>query len=775
MAELRGLIVNDSGSINLPSGTEANRPTTTPSVQTFTTVGTTSWTAPAGVNEVEVLVVAGGGGGGYDNGGGGGAGGLIYESNYKVTPGQSYTVIVGGGGSGASSGNASGAQGGNSRFEKLTAIGGGGAGSDTAGTGQNGGSGGGAGGYNETPPWPAGKGTAGQGHAGASGRFSSGGGGAGGTGQSGYGDNLNVGSWIHGRGGPGLKFAITGTPTWYAGGGGGGGAGSNIGGEGGVGGGGRGSDGSTYNPGTGVANTGGGGGGGPGSTTPRTGGTGGSGIVVVRYFLDADSENPSGQVRFNTAEGTLETFSGNVWKSKGLVTNGLQAYYDGNDYTQGSSLWSDLSGNNNNATIDGTPIKLSDNGGALDFRVNGVRFRTSLVYGAANTSFSYGGWVKLMQANQSANLFPLSNYWDGGKSGFFAITTNYGGKETFLWVRNDGGDPSVQTTRAPIEPYQWYYLFAVRDHANNRAILYINGEQVAEAEFAGSYSVTEAGDANSTLGGATHSSGFTRCMIGNVQAYNRALSPEEVRQNYNHFKNRYYEPGASVVNTTTDIEKPAIHKENLTFYVDAAVRPSFENGDRTYWRDLASGNSALLSGNPYWTPEYGGYLDFDGSDNKGEMQNIRLGNGDKQWTAMAWIRTTTGVDALGQGSVLSNRSGGPVYSMMGVNGGRIVYWTYYSSAWQKKSGTYTVNDGNWRMLTWVNHSNKTMRMYMDDRFDSFHDNSTSGNNNPIDILGASWAARADMDIAAIMIYENRALNHQEISQNFEAMRRRFGR
>ena len=42
----------------------------------FTTVETTSWTAPAGVSTVEYLVVAGGGGAGngYDNAGGGGGG-----------------------------------------------------------------------------------------------------------------------------------------------------------------------------------------------------------------------------------------------------------------------------------------------------------------------------------------------------------------------------------------------------------------------------------------------------------------------------------------------------------------------------------------------------------------------------------------------------------------------------------------------------------------------------------------------------------------------------
>ena len=49
-------------------------------IQTFT--ATSTWTCPAGVTEVEYLVVAGGGGGGRYIGGGGGAGGF----DKKVEP-----------------------------------------------------------------------------------------------------------------------------------------------------------------------------------------------------------------------------------------------------------------------------------------------------------------------------------------------------------------------------------------------------------------------------------------------------------------------------------------------------------------------------------------------------------------------------------------------------------------------------------------------------------------------------------------------------------------
>ena len=74
---------------------------------TFTTTGTSTWVAPTGVNTVHVVCVGGGGGGGEWMGSGGAGGGLAYKNTISVTPGTSYTVIVGAGGVGQMLTNAS--------------------------------------------------------------------------------------------------------------------------------------------------------------------------------------------------------------------------------------------------------------------------------------------------------------------------------------------------------------------------------------------------------------------------------------------------------------------------------------------------------------------------------------------------------------------------------------------------------------------------------------------------------------------------------------------
>jgi len=297
-SSFKNLTINDTGYLQLPSGSSAQRSNYI--VQTFTTVGTTTWTAPNDVTSVEVLVIAGGGGGGRDRGGAGGAGGLVYNNAFAVSSGTGYTVTVGAGGLGglqSTNTNNYGLSGSNSVFGSLTAIGGGGGGDGTSVPGGNGGSGGGGG--NSTPGNVSGapgsstqnsSGSTGFGNAGGAGVYSGPGYGAGGGGGAGSAGIAGT-STYSGNGGLGQAYSITGVSQYYAGGGGAGfyGASSYGGTYNGVGGSGVGGNGGTsYGPAAtnGAANTGSGGGScgyvGSGSYA-TTGGNGGSGIVVIRY------------------------------------------------------------------------------------------------------------------------------------------------------------------------------------------------------------------------------------------------------------------------------------------------------------------------------------------------------------------------------------------------------------------------------------------------------------------------------------------------------------
>ena len=261
-------------------------------VHTFSTIGTHSFVTTVG-GEVEYLIVGGGGGGGgrYHCGGGGG-GGVLQHKGFSVTP-QTYSIVVGDGGSSGLASPDSAQRGGNglnSTAFGQTALGGGGGGANsTLFTGSNGGSGGGGSGSSFALTHQGGNGTIGQGSNGGNGIGSASnsslrvGGGGGGAGTRGM-NAIHGESPGPGHGGDGIPSTISGTLTYYGGGGGGGGLAetTNMG-LGGKGGGGNGAsiaNGAPYAT-EGENGKGGGGGGSNGSSNGL--GHAGSGIVIIRY------------------------------------------------------------------------------------------------------------------------------------------------------------------------------------------------------------------------------------------------------------------------------------------------------------------------------------------------------------------------------------------------------------------------------------------------------------------------------------------------------------
>ena len=389
---------------------------------------TFSWTRPAGLNSVDVLVVGGGGGGGARHGGGGGAGGFIQADGFAISSASTVDIAVGAGGAGSTS--YSGTSGQASYFRSstngLTAPGGGfGANAQNAGTG---GSGGGAG---------AGQ-TRGGVTAGTTTNFSSGttisgisfgnigaagaddtnnvsdsndywaGGGGGGAGAAGENPKSNgtlttsflvntSSTAVAGKGGDGKSVSWI-TPAiaasnvlgigqtssslvYFAGGGGGGmGADGQAGGPGGLGGGATGTRIETSGN-AGTANTGGGGGGSgfddinkPGSTTTvnaAPAGAGGSGVVVLRY-----------QVR--PAAPTITGITGGNNSLSVAFTAATQADVNVTGYkfsTDGGSTWSASTGSTS------SPISITGLTNATAYQVQ-IRAVSAYWDGVATASTS---------------------------------------------------------------------------------------------------------------------------------------------------------------------------------------------------------------------------------------------------------------------------------------------------------------------------------------------------------------------------------------------------
>ena len=338
------------GADSLKANTLKSR--TNPTVTSFTTVETTSWTAPAGVTSVEYLVVAGGGSGGGNTGGADGSGGGGGAGGYRagtlaVVPATSYTVTVGAGGVAGSPGGTD-MQGADSVFSTITSAGGGAGGGGAwpgPSAGVAGGSGGGGqgwytsakpGGAGNTPSTSPRQGFPGGSNDGSSGpEYAQGSGGGGSSGRGVDGSTASGTNTTFAGGGAGTTNNITGSHVTYASGGKGAGNGWSGGAAGG-------------------ANTGDGG---DGEGTSN----GGSGVVIVKYTLPTGTpqtlfvSNGSGTVSSVNAEwGGVQV----LLSSQTASNSASISFTSGIDSTYKEYVWEFID------------INPATDGGALQFQVN---------------------------------------------------------------------------------------------------------------------------------------------------------------------------------------------------------------------------------------------------------------------------------------------------------------------------------------------------------------------------------------------------------------------
>ena len=590
MAQLRNTTISDTGSLNLPAGTTAQRPASPVAgqirynttindteyydggawrpisdsnpeatggtiidtdiggipyrIHTFTATGNSTFTVSKG-GEVEYLIVAGGGGGGgYVAAGGGGAGGVLQGTTTVAS--QAYTITVGAGGSaGPVNRSSNGGNGGNSSVFGLTAIGGGGGGRGwSLAAGNSGGSAGGTGGGDGASgaAFLAGvAGTAGQGNAGGGGRrcTNNSGTGGGGGGAGSVGTTPVCSPRTAGRGGQGIVSAITGTNNFYAGGGSGDSYNPNIQGQGGLGGGGN-SNGSQGSK-NGSPNTGGGAG--SAGNLSGDGGAGGSGIVVVRYRRNASTAtNPD---RIETS--TLPLIASNNLEDIFVSRTSLLTYVDAgkrNSYPGSGTTWTDLSGNGFNGSLVDGPFFVNESRGIIRF--DGINDRihfaspsnrwawTPSSFGLNTLSFEM--WTR---STDTSGRF-VSRPWNG--SGQY----NY-------WITHDSWYVAAGATTnsigfSSLSTGNWEHIVAIV--TSTAYAVYRNG--LLDAGFTNhnvTGAVPSAGNAGLPMllmslypygGGWGGNTGFS--IQGDVaifRAYNRILSADEVLSHYQSERARF--------------------------------------------------------------------------------------------------------------------------------------------------------------------------------------------------------------------------------------------
>jgi hypothetical protein len=224
-----------------------------------------------------------------------------------------------------------------------------------------------------------------------------------------------------------------------------------------------------------------------------------------------------------------------------IVVDGLVLALDAantKSYVSGSTIWNDLSRNNNNGTLVNGPTFNTGSGGSIVFdgADDFVDCGTSATSTIRNqTQFTLNFWFKKFL---SGNDFNLGAFDDLIQKGFFIQW--FSDSNVYFGVMNE-----VRAYNYVGLPYvnNWFNFTFVFDGtlvgSINKAKLYINSTSQSLLNSGAISSTVPSNVLPLTLGKLTNYNSLGKGNLSVVQLYNRALSAQEVLQNYNATKTRF--------------------------------------------------------------------------------------------------------------------------------------------------------------------------------------------------------------------------------------------
>ena len=211
-----------------------------------------------------------------------------------------------------------------------------------------------------------------------------------------------------------------------------------------------------------------------------------------------------------------------------IVTSGLVLNLDAGNtasYPGSGTTWTDVSGNGRTGTLTNGPTYSSANGGSIVF--DGTNDYVVITQ-TLTTPFTITGFIKYTDQAKIMNMYMNTN-----PHTVLGISLNRTGVgDLYVFIGNGGGwiDVTVSSTNMIVN--QWYQVSFTT--TGSGSTLYLNGVNVGTSVYSPSgwgstYYLGTIGFNNEELRG----------NIATTQIYNRALSAEEIQQNFNALRGRF--------------------------------------------------------------------------------------------------------------------------------------------------------------------------------------------------------------------------------------------
>jgi hypothetical protein len=251
--------------------------------------------------------------------------------------------------------------------------------------------------------------------------------------------------------------------------------------------------------------------------------------------------------RRDTSQGNVfVTGSYDEFTGAPVVDGNLKLWLDAGQvasYPGSGTTWTDLSGNNNTGTLTSSP-GFDNPTGSITFNGSGSSSGNTITFSGTTTgsslglyqnSFTVGAWVNNNITTTGASSAPVGGgifSIDGSpvSGGQYAIFNRWGN----IWVDFYGGGqagPAVSSNT-------WYYIAHTYNYTTKQSVLYQNGVAVNTSTRAQDL-VASIGSTSPRIGVYGYGGSWWNGKISSVHVYNRALSADEVAQNFNALRRRY--------------------------------------------------------------------------------------------------------------------------------------------------------------------------------------------------------------------------------------------
>ena len=398
--------------------------------------------------------------------------------------------------------------------------------------------------------------------------------------------------------------------------------------------------------------------------------------------------------------------------------------------------------NKKNLNFNGSSGYMFSNDTSMNFSSSDFTIQTTLKLNGLSNGFS-GGYGSMICAGAALTNNSSIFRFSGTATSYYALA---------LWH---------QPTSTAIERYynfQTNKIYNVTVTKNTSQVeFFVDGASIGTTTTSSNFNFT----ANGFAVGRWYYPGSEQYLKGNIydlKAYNRALTNDEIVQNYNASKGRYITPENIVTN-------------GLVLNIDPSNSSSYSGVGNTIYDLSGFGNTGTLTNGPTFSALNGGSIVLDGTNDYVSFSNAYASSFGitSNATISVWAKI---IDENYYQPFIGfyNPSAGN-RSDFGID----IHADDTLRIWKSDSASGTANTiffNNWDHYVLTSDAS-SLKVYRNTIL--LQNASIAGTitNNRMFIIGSNWDGTGRINFSQVQIY-NRALSATEIMQNYNATKGRFG-